>query len=398
MRKLLRFTGLIVLGLLGVLVVFATASALANSRLPTASAAPAELSAAERARLAEFYHLHESLGDGAWPGFGRQPVPVVIYNEATVFLTGLDSPAEGWRTVPDGRARGGPWEPASGEPVAGRTVYHQPLPSSGATPQAFTVQIGDEWAASLTTMEWMRIGLANQIRSEMPGPIAAVFPYSLFMDQLVSGSDQFISLIAHEAFHAYQGRVAPERLAASEHSVRESDSYPWDDAAATADWQTELDLLVEALAAEEIEDAADVSAAFLSARRARRAETGLSESQVAFEQHREWSEGLARYVELAIWRAAATGDYQPTPAITDDPDFDNYQGYDRRWQRELDQIGRMAGDPGDGRFYYTGMAMAMLIDRMVPDWQSRVMEPGVFLEDLLAEGVARYASDCCALP
>jgi hypothetical protein len=39
------------------------------------------------------------------------------------------------------------------------------------------------------------------------------------------------------------------------------------------------------------------------------------------------------------------------------------------------------------RFYYSGMAQAVLLDRLMPDWKVRAWSEGVWLEDLLAEAV-----------
>jgi len=48
---------------------------------------------------------------------------------------------------------------------------------------------------------------------------------------------------------------------------------------------------------------------------------------------------------------------------------------------------RMANDEGDGRFYYSGMAQAFLLDRLRPDWKSKAFDEDIWLEDLLAEAV-----------
>ena len=47
----------------------------------------------------------------------------------------------------------------------------------------------------------------------------------------------------------------------------------------------------------------------------------------------------------------------------------------------------MADDTGDGRFYYSGYAQAVLLDQIDPSWKARAFAPDVFLEDLLAEAV-----------
>lgn len=44
---------------------------------------------------------------------------------------------------------------------------------------------------------------------------------------------------------------------------------------------------------------------------------------------------------------------------------------------------RTAGRSGETRFYYSGMAKAVLLDRLLPDWKEQVFNPNVMLEDLL---------------
>jgi hypothetical protein len=154
-------------------------------------------------------------------------------------------------------------------------------------------------------------------------------------------------------------------------------------------WQNELDILAEALRAESDADVMAVAERFLAQRQARRNAANLDPMLVEYEMQREWSEGLARYLELSVWRQAALSEsYEPAIEIGDDPDFAGYETYDRRWEQEIDQIGRMADDEGDGRFYYSGMAQAVILDRLMPDWKSRILTGEIFLEDLLSEAVS----------
>ncbi len=104
---------------------------------------------------------------------------------------------------------------------------------------------------------------------------------------------------------------------------------------------------------------------------------------IDYEQQREWLEGLARYAEMEIWRLAATSGYQPLPDTVQLPDFDNYAGFNTRWSQEIGQISRMAGDQGDGRFYYSGMAQAYILDRLMPDWKQKAFAADISLENLL---------------
>jgi hypothetical protein len=59
------------------------------------------------------------------------------------------------------------------------------------------------------------------------------------------------------------------------------------------------------------------------------------------------------------------------------------------WTNEEDQLRRMAGDEGNGRFYYSGWVQAVLLDRLNPGWQARLFEQDVMLEDLLRAAVAQ---------
>lgn len=383
MRKVARIIAGVITALVLLITVAAVLSAVVNLNRPNQSATPDRLSATEQARLAEYFHVHEALGDAVWPGWGAADIPVITYNEAYAFLTGLPDPADGWLKVPQNRPRGGPWE-LTADTIDGRPVYRQPLASPDETPQSFTVLVGDRWVGALTTMEWLRIGLANQIHDDLPPLVNLVFPYSLMTGRLVSGSDQYITLIGHEAFHAYQGATAPERLAAAETAASRENTYPWGDPALEEAWRAELTLLAEAVAAPP-EAAAGYARDFLRLRSERRAASGLAPSLVDYERQREWLEGPARYVELDLWREAAAGDYRPLAVMDDDPEFNRYADYEKRVEREIGQFGRMADDVGDGRFYYSGYAQAVLLDRLAPDWKSRVFEPGVFLEDLLAQ-------------
>ncbi len=384
-KWIVRGLGILLLGIVALAVV----SALVNRRLPTRSEPQERLSEAEKARAAEFRQVWQGLGDAVWPGLAAVDVPLLLYNERYAFLLGVADPPPGWIKVPQGTPRGGAWEPVPGDAFAGEPYARQTLPASGETPEAFTVQVGDRWVASMPTKTWMEIRLAAELRDGLPPFLAPVFPYPIVTDLFIRGSDGYVSLLVHEAFHAYQGAVAPGRLAAAERATRGEASYPWADEALAAAWQIELDILAEALRAEGAEATADLARQFLAQRAGRREAAALDVTLVDYERQREWLEGLARYAELEIWRQAGAAEgYEPVAALRDDPEFSDYTTFERRWRQEIDQIGRMARDEGDGRFYYSGMAQAVLLDRLQPDWKAGALADGVFLEDLLAQAVA----------
>jgi hypothetical protein len=384
-RKIALIAGLSLAGLVLLLI---AVSAISNLSLPQSSPVVETLSAADKIRLAETIHLRQTLGNAVWPGWGQADIPAIVYNEAYAFLIGYPQPPAGWVKVPSGPERGGEWEIVPGDTFNGQPYYRQLLPDPNITPQAFTVLVGQHWVSSLQTLDWTKIGLVKTIRQDLPSFLRPIFPYYLFIGQLLSGDDQYISLTAHEAFHAYEGMMALDKLAAAENAnLQVENQYPWDDASLRADWQTELDLLTQALKTTDPTAVAGLARQFLNIRAARRTSAGLSAQLIGFEQQREWLEGLARYAELEIWRQAARSGYQPIPDTAQLPDFNNYTGFDARWSREIDQISRMADDRGDGRFYYTGMAQAFLLDRLMPDWKVTAFNDGVWLENLLSEAI-----------
>jgi hypothetical protein len=391
MKKLSKWIGRLILGVLAFILLAALLSFVLNQRLPTAIDTTAQFDDLTQARVDEIFHLRQTLGNAVWPGWSDAEIPLILYNQEYAFLFGYPGdPPPGWVPVNAGQPVGAPWERVPDQRLAAQGYYFRsPLPADGTTPQSFTVRIGEHWVASLGQLEWMKISLIQQIRSDLPPLVREIVPYSLFIDLLLNGADGHIAAVLHESFHAYAAIQAQDRLGAAEAAVRAGEAaYPWHDAQVEAAWQAELDLLVAALRAETDADARQRARQFLAQRQQRRA--GLASTLVEYERHREWVEGLARYAELRIWQAAyTTPGYTPVAALAKDPDFDGYRNYNTRWNREVDQIRRMAGDEGDGRFYYSGMAQAILLDRFAPGWKTQILSDGVWLDDLLDAAVVQ---------
>ncbi|MFQ5592742.1 MAG: hypothetical protein ACE5HA_01200 [Anaerolineae bacterium] len=134
------------------------------------------------------------------------------------------------------------------------------------------------------------------------------------------------------------------------------------------------------------DEAGELAGQFLAQRNRRRNEQGLEPALTNYERRLEWLEGLAKYVELAIWReASSTPGYEPLPAMLADPYFKSYATFDQHWSQEMGQMKRQATRDGEVRFYYTGMAQGVLLDRLMPDWKTRILVEDVWLEDLLAQ-------------
>jgi hypothetical protein len=119
-----------------------------------------------------------------------------------------------------------------------------------------------------------------------------------------------------------------------------------------------LDVLADALRSTDSTLTLELVRQFLVLHASRRASADLAPELIAYEQQREWLEGLACYAELEIWRQAYTGNYTPLPDTSMLANFDDYTGFESRRSQEIQQMRRMAGDEGDGRFYYTGISQA----------------------------------------
>jgi hypothetical protein len=215
-----------------------------------------------------------------------------------------------------------------------------------------------------------------------------VFPWRV----LTQPTETYVTLLLHESFQAYRSAAAPEAYRDALRSYLDDEAYWAEDEAMRDRWRSEVEALAGALTAGTDVESADLARAFLARRDARRGAVDAEAAMARFERRQEWHGGLAKYVELAAWRAAATTPgYAPVPSLADDPDFGRYAGFEGHWTHELDQLRNRATRPGSHRFYYTGMAQAHLLDRLAPGWKARVLEDGVWLESLLDEAVSGAA-------
>lgn len=366
-KRGLRVLALVVGGSLLLCAIVAALSAASNRSLPTGPGETDRFSALDKARLEETLHLKQALGERVWPGWGRADIPVLIWNRDHSLLVGHPAPPAGWEPVP-------------GDAFQGQTYYRQ----ATGEPQNFAVRVGDRWVASMAAKWEVDAFMIEMIGGTLPPPLRPVFPYRL----LIQPSEVQISGVLHESLHVYQAQVAPARLEAAEKAHDRSERYWLADATMRQAWGQEIDLLASALKAGSDEDARSLVRQYLDWRAQRRAVHELDAALIDYERQIEWEEGLAKYVELATWREAyAATDYEPLPAMADDPDFGRYATFPRRWSQEIGQMRRQATREGETRFYYTGMAQAMLLDRLLPGWQERIWANGVWLETLLAEAM-----------
>jgi hypothetical protein len=197
-------------------------------------------------------------------------------------------------------------------------------------------------------------------------------------------TDNYIAALEHESFHAYEGILATNQLTAAEQQYSVGENYPFD--AMEEPWKREMDVLVKAVQASTDTESINLTREFLQMRASRRA--GLSLEQIGLEHLKEWEEGLAKYAELEITRQAGTREgYHPIEGMSQDTNFHNYQGQQQLWDAQLNEAKKTQGRSGDTRFYYSGNALAILLDRLMPGWKPRALPGGEYLDDLLQEVV-----------
>lgn len=361
------------------IVLITSVIAIFNLNLPTESPNPNQLSAIEQIRMNEINHLRSTIGDAIWPGWGNQEIPIVVYNESFVFLSGIDNPSNGWVRVPYKAVVGGAWEKVEGSD----NYFKQHIPENGQTPQAFIVEIGDTYAASMTTKDWTKIKLMQLIQDELPNFLKPIMPYSLIINKF--NSDWHITSILHESFHAFQAQQNYERVKLAESLNSKHDSYPWRNLEFREKWVEERHLLASIMTKNEQEDITALVKDWLQIRKDRRAI--LSPDLIHYEQQREWLEGLAKYAELQSWKLAANPElYTPIPEMEQDPDFNFYKKAEDQLANERRQLRSDLGF-SESMFYYSGWAQAELLDRLAPNWKSGAMESEVFLDKLIEESL-----------
>jgi peroxiredoxin len=199
------------------------------------------------------------------------------------------------------------------------------------------------------------------------------------------GLEEGLMITFHEAFHGFERdakRVGREWRAENSALVSEyPDTVPRNNALLNIEGR----LLLEALQTSDSIVLKQKAAEFLAIRHMRQAE--LEPRLVEFEKGAESNEGLAEYVGV---RAVLVGMEVNARGQLSIP-FSNSdrQAFLLNKFENLTRISN-AGRNSRLRFYYTGSAQGFLLDRLLPDWKSRVQNNGLALQDLL-ESVVKNA-------
>ncbi len=385
-RKKGRVVVFVILGLAGLCLAAGFISFFINRDLLGRTETADRLSEIDLAHEAQATRLRLSLGSQVWPGWGEANIPSIYYNDAYAFLVGLNAPANGWSLpLSINRTVGVSWEEVTGQRM---DYLRQPVKDGGRAIGAFVVRVGDTWVACLPTYAAFQSNFYQGFQQQLPPVVSEIFPFKIAQQVILGGSERYVTSMLHEMFHAFQANVALDRLVASEKVAQLEKDYPWDNALSEQAWKDELALLTGALKGGSVEETKSLVGQFLAKRQARRMSVALPSEMVNYERQREWLEGLAKYAELSIGLAAARapGDRYLVGGIQVDPDFKGYSGYEQFYNMQMDQVGSLTNYKDETRFYYTGMAQAILLDRLMPGWKQSAIKDA-FLEDLLADAV-----------
>jgi len=367
-KRTKKFLIITILSLTGLCLLTVGVLFVTNLFLPQESDSSETLSVETLAYADEALHLMDNFGEAIWPGFGDH-LPLIIWNDTTAFLFNAQGQLPGWEQIPDATANGLP-------------VYTQ---DHTANYQAFTEQLSnDQYAGSMATKNAMNVGFIQMFKENLPPVIAQIFPYRL----MLFSTDFYITSLVHESFHAFQAENLTERFNDAEKTYRFTDDYKRKFDAMSDAWQQEMDLLLQALSADNDAEQTSLIRDFLAAREERRKDADLNQNLILHEKRYEWLEGSAKYVELQIWQAASEDQtYQPVREIGEDEDFHAYQRFQKRWKDELTNMQNAAKNGGDTLFYYSGMLQMRLLDQRMPEWKTRMGEENIWIEDLLQESL-----------
>lgn len=214
--------------------------------------------------------------------------------------------------------------------------------------------------------------------NEPNNPTASIF--------MVLGDDYYLQhtleedleLTFHEAFHGFERD--PNRPGVkwrTENSLLVAE-YPITSARANALFNIEARILFSALQAADKNALKAKARQFIAVRKLRQGE--LEPRFVDFEKGAESNEGLAEYAGVKAVVAAMEATKRNRIFIP----FQNLDGRTYLIQK-FDKLKNInaAGRNARLRFYYTGSAQGLLLDRLVSDWKRKVQVGGTPLQDLV---------------
>lgn len=313
------------------------------------------LSSEDKDQLAELLRLKQVSGDLAWPAFGETNIPLLQYNERYEFLVLHPDPPPSWEVV-------------EGDTFQNRSYFRRRAEMT----EAFAVRVGGLWAGSLDTFGSMNRAMKEQLKKQIsPEKLTPAF-----LKMMSIRPAHHVVALLHEAFHAFQAVMAHGRFKAANSVYSLEKEYPFGNEDFQSAWKREGELLASALRTRDEAERQELIRKFLETRTERRQKASLSAELVSFERELEWLEGLAKYVEMRFAELGSSG--------IDEERSRAFRIVKNRLQMDFYyRLMKLSDQRGDLRFYLSGAALAMLLDKTSPGWKKNFLDQdGAALEDL----------------
>ncbi len=200
-----------------------------------------------------------------------------------------------------------------------------------------------------------------------------------------------LAMVTHEAFHVFQGKKAPDK-GANEMLLL---YYPVLSVKNNVGFAQEGEALEKVLRAKDDAGFRSAAVRWLAVRKDRRA--SLPEKAVEYEDGTEFTEGLAMYTQYRLHQVMEGR--QPGPAMTWAQGFAGYGDLTPQREKLIERmVQHMSGTilvnndpygtaPLRMRLYYSGMAVGVMLDRLSPDWKSRIFLADTSLASLAEEAL-----------
>jgi hypothetical protein len=330
------------------------------------------------AAAAEVWGILARPDNPVWPGWDASATPLLLYlPNRQDLLINHPHPPEGFR----------PYTGVVRMPGASMMVR------DGATFIGFDGQNTSTDIAGVPTLVLADplSNLRQRVAALIEDPRAASEKVrGLEFDQLLEDPYDQMATVAHEAFHVYQGHVAPER--SNEMLLL---YYPVLSVENNVGFGLEASALATAIAAPDERTLREAAMRWLAVRLDRRRQ--LPARAIQYEDGTEFTEGLAKYVEYRLFQVLQGR--TPGAALAGMQGFHGFADLGPQRDRLVQEMVRhLRGEvnvnndpygtaPLRFRLYYSGMAIGVLLDRLAPGWHHDIMATDTSLTSLLRDAL-----------
>ncbi len=315
-----------------------------------------------------------------WPGWNASTTPLLLYLPGRQdLLIGHPSPPPGYR----------PYTGPLRFPGASMVVRDD---STLITMDGQNTSMDVNGVRTLVVadpLSNLRVNMGALLQDPRPGDEKA---RTLEFESLAQDPYEQMALIVHEAFHVHQDRAHPDRGANEGALV----VYPVLSVPNNVGFGLEAEALTQAIEARDAATRRAAAVRWLAIRSERR--KALPARAVEYEDGIEFSEGLAKYTEYRLWQVLEGR--TPGAELARAQGFAGYADLAPRRRELLQQMRAMLrGEvnvnnapygtaPLRMRLYYSGMAVAVLLDQLDPTWKPRLWASDSSLTDLLRAALA----------